>query len=241
MNGRGSTMHSLYSDKETAITEKVLFIDFDQCLTEQAKRKLSSSSALKEVIIEKSYPTNVNQVRYIFLFIDEAKVDSFRWVESILKDIKEKNTYTLIMTADCPTKSLFNYFMYELDGIVSITSFLKNSQGILKTLDEYGVYLEQNLHSDLVIDLQRKKLKDRPIKRLVLRLEDVQYILTENEKKVLQNILDGHNNRKIAELMFLAPSTVSTVISHLLKKLGANDRTDAMVQIIRRGWVDAVR
>ncbi|SER99902.1 two-component system, NarL family, response regulator DegU [Salisediminibacterium halotolerans] len=58
---------------------------------------------------------------------------------------------------------------------------------------------------------------------------------------MLQHILDGHNNRKIAELLYLAPSTVSTVISHLLKKLDANDRTDAMVKIIRNGWVDALR
>ncbi|WP_280769570.1 response regulator transcription factor [Salipaludibacillus daqingensis] len=234
-------MHSLYSDKDTAITEKVLFIDFDQCLTEQAKEKLTSISANNQVIIEKSCPPNVDQVRYIFLFIDEAKIDNYHMVKSVLEELKEKDTYTLIMTADCPTKSLFNLFMYDLDGIVSIRSFLNSTKRILKTIDEFGVYLEQNLHSDLVIDLQRKKLKDRPIKRLVLRTEDVKYILTDNEKNVLQNILDGHNNRKIAEIMYLAPSTVSTVISHLLKKLGANDRTDAMVHIIRKGWVDAVR
>jgi len=234
-------MNSLYSEIDTEITDKVLFIDFDLCLTEQDKGKLSSISSVKKVIFEKSVPTNVDQVRYIFLFINEDKVTNLRWVESMLEELKDKNTYTMIVTADCPTKSLFNYFMYDLDGLVSFKTFLENSERILKTLDEYGVYLEQNLHSELVIDLQRKKMKDRPINRLVLRTEDVQYILTENEKRVLQHILDGHNNKKIAELMFLAPSTVSTVISHLLKKLGANDRTDAMVKIIRRGWVDGVR
>ncbi|WP_416147307.1 response regulator transcription factor [Salipaludibacillus sp. HK11] len=235
-------MKSLYSNKDTATTDKVLFIDCDHCLTSEMKNKLLAGVANKEVIIEKSYPNNVNDVRYIFILIEETKQISIDCLESLLiKRGKEKHTYTLLMTVDSPSKKLLSYFNHNLDGIISLKSFLKGVPHVLKTLDEFGVFLEQNLHSDLIVDIQRKKMKDHPIKQLVLRVEDVENILTRNEKKVLQYILDGHNNRKIAELMFLAPSTVSTVISHLLKKLGANDRTDAMVQIIRRGWVDAVR
>ncbi|PYZ92789.1 hypothetical protein CR194_14140 [Salipaludibacillus keqinensis] len=234
-------MHSMYSPQDTAITEKVLFIDYDQCLSDENVETLTSISSDKEVIIEKSFPTDLDKIRYVFFLIDDFHIDSFNWLESMLAEVKDRNTYRMIMTKAAPTRSLFQFFAQELSGIVSLDYFLQQSDRVLETLDEYGVFLEQSLHCDLVTELHRKKLKDRPIKRLVLRTEDVQYILTENEKKVLQNILDGHNNRKIAEIMFLAPSTISTVISHLLKKLGANDRTDAMVQIIRRGWVDAVR
>ncbi|MCE7792726.1 LuxR C-terminal-related transcriptional regulator [Salipaludibacillus sp. CUR1] len=234
-------MHSLYSSKDTVTTEKVLFIDFDQCLSEETVGKLSSIAGDKEVIIDKGNPDELKQVQYIFFLIEDYRVETLRFIEDRLEELKETNTYSLIMTAAQPTKSLFPYFMQDLNGIVSLSFFLENGRRVLNSLDEFGIFLEQKLHCDLVTLIQHKKLKDRPIKRLKLRFEDVQYILTDNEKKVLQHILDGHNNRKIAELMFLAPSTVSTVISHLLKKLGANDRTDAMVQIIRKGWVDAVR
>ncbi|UTR16067.1 LuxR C-terminal-related transcriptional regulator [Salipaludibacillus sp. LMS25] len=234
-------MHSLYSAEDTAITEKVLFIDYDHCLTDDTAKMMSSAIGDKEVIIEKSCPENLEQVRYLFFLIEDQTVETLRWIEDRLEELKSKETFTLIMTVNRPTKYLFPYLASGLNGIVSMRHFMNRGQRVLDTLDQFGVFLEQYLHRDLVTDLQRKKLKDRPIKRLVLRTEDVKYILTQNEKKVLQHILDGHNNRKIAELMYLAPSTVSTVISHLLKKLGANDRTDAMVQIIRKGWVDAVR
>lgn len=235
-------MHSLYPSQSTTTSQKkVLFIDYDDCLSEEMIKKVQQITDDKDVIIDTTYPSDLDNIRYIFFLIDDYRIDSLRWIESMLEKPTAEDPFVVIMTKERPKRSLFPYLNHEMNGIVSLQFFLREGKRVIDTLEEYHVFLEQTLHTDLVNDIQRKRLKDRPIKRLVLREEEIDFALTSNEKKVLQHILDGHNNRKIAELMFLAPSTVSTVISHLLKKLGANDRTHAMVNIIRRGWVDAIR
>ncbi|WP_147421979.1 response regulator transcription factor [Salipaludibacillus neizhouensis] len=220
---------------------KVLFIDYDECLTGTLIQQVEEITNDKDVIIDYTYPTGLDDIRYIFFLIDEYRLDSLRWVESMLEKPTMVDSYVVIMTKEKPKQSLFQYLNHEMNGIISLDYFLNHGQRVMETLDEYNVFLEQSLHQDLVNDIHKKKMKDKPINRLVLREEEMELSLNSNEKRVLQHILDGHNNKKISELMYLAPSTVSTVISHLLKKLGANDRTDAMVNVIRRGWVDAVR
>lgn len=234
-------MHSLYSTESITKKHKVLFIDYDECLSKVMIEQVEEITSDKGVYFDSTYPTDLEDVRYIFFLIDEYRLDSLRWIESMLEKPTMVDPYVVIMTKEKPNQSLFQYLNHEMNGIISLEYFLKHGERVMETLDEYHVFLEQSLHQDLVNDIQRKKLKDRPINRLVLREEEMELPLTSNEKRVLQNILDGHNNKKISEIMYLAPSTISTVISHLLKKLGANDRTDAMVNIIRRGWVDAIR
>ncbi|SDO37264.1 helix-turn-helix transcriptional regulator [Alkalicoccus daliensis] len=228
-----------YSVPQTIVNDQVLVIDYDHYLSQTSEKRLLETLAAKRVMIEQDITCTVENMRNIFLLVENTSTEVLKWVESILH--RAKDARVLVVTVGRPNVSFIPYLSQKLSGILSLHSLYKHGANVLKAIDEFGVFLEQGLHSELVKHLHEQKLRDRPIKRLILREEEVQYRLTKNERTVLQHILDGHNNRKIAELMYLAPSTVSTVISHLLKKLEANDRTDAMVRIIRNGWVDAVR
>jgi DNA-binding NarL/FixJ family response regulator len=53
--------------------------------------------------------------------------------------------------------------------------------------------------------------------------------LTKREKEVLQLIVAGKNNKEIGEILFITEKTVKTHVSHLLDKLGVNDRTQAAI------------
>ena len=53
-------------------------------------------------------------------------------------------------------------------------------------------------------------------------------ILSAHEIEVLQQIARGNRNRDIAERLFIADDTVKAHIKHLMEKLGANDRTEAV-------------
>lgn len=59
--------------------------------------------------------------------------------------------------------------------------------------------------------------------------------LTEREIEVLRLIAEGYSNRQIAELVHLAEGTVKNHISSILIKLGARDRTNAVLRAIREG------
>lgn len=51
--------------------------------------------------------------------------------------------------------------------------------------------------------------------------------LSPREMDVLRLIMSGHTDKEIAETLFISPRTVTTHVTHILNKLGANTRTEA--------------
>jgi DNA-binding NarL/FixJ family response regulator len=61
--------------------------------------------------------------------------------------------------------------------------------------------------------------------------------LTERETEVLRNVAEGNRNQDIAERLFIAQATVKVHIKHIMEKLGATDRTQAVAIGVRRGII----
>jgi DNA-binding NarL/FixJ family response regulator len=61
--------------------------------------------------------------------------------------------------------------------------------------------------------------------------------LTEREVDVLRQIAGGNRNRDIAEKLFISEETVKVHIKHVMEKLGASDRTQAVAIGVRRGII----
>jgi DNA-binding NarL/FixJ family response regulator len=61
--------------------------------------------------------------------------------------------------------------------------------------------------------------------------------LTEREIDVLRQTAGGNRNRDIAEKLFIAEETVKAHMKHIMEKLGANDRTQAVTIAARRGLI----
>jgi DNA-binding NarL/FixJ family response regulator len=61
--------------------------------------------------------------------------------------------------------------------------------------------------------------------------------LTTREIEVLQQIAGGNRNRDIAERLFISEETVKVHIKHIMDKLGASDRTQAVAIAVRRGII----
>jgi DNA-binding NarL/FixJ family response regulator len=61
--------------------------------------------------------------------------------------------------------------------------------------------------------------------------------LTDREVEVLKRIADGNRNRDIAEKLFITEETVKVHIKHIMEKLGATDRTQAVAIGVRRGII----
>lgn len=61
--------------------------------------------------------------------------------------------------------------------------------------------------------------------------------LTEREIQVLQQIAGGNRNRDIADKLFITEETVKVHIKHIMEKLGAADRTQAVAIGVRRGFI----
>jgi DNA-binding NarL/FixJ family response regulator len=62
--------------------------------------------------------------------------------------------------------------------------------------------------------------------------------LSDREIEVLESIAAGGSNREIAETLGISTQTVKNHISSILRKLSLNDRTQAVLYALRRGWID---
>jgi DNA-binding NarL/FixJ family response regulator len=61
--------------------------------------------------------------------------------------------------------------------------------------------------------------------------------LTAREVEVLMQIAEGHRNRDIGERLCISEQTVKVHIRHIVEKLGAKDRTEAITIGMRRGII----
>jgi DNA-binding NarL/FixJ family response regulator len=61
--------------------------------------------------------------------------------------------------------------------------------------------------------------------------------ITAREIEVLQHIAGGNRNRDIAEKLFISEETVKVHIKHIMEKLGASDRTQAVAIALKRGII----
>jgi DNA-binding NarL/FixJ family response regulator len=62
--------------------------------------------------------------------------------------------------------------------------------------------------------------------------------LTERELEVLQLLSFGYSNKEIGGRLFISPDTVKTHLEHIYQKLGANDRTAAVAEAMRRQLIE---
>jgi DNA-binding NarL/FixJ family response regulator len=81
----------------------------------------------------------------------------------------------------------------------------------------------------------KKRIPPQLAAELAEHLSDEE--LTAREIEVLSQIAGGNRNRDIAEKLFITEETVKVHIKHIMEKLGASDRTQAVAIGLRRGII----
>jgi DNA-binding NarL/FixJ family response regulator len=62
--------------------------------------------------------------------------------------------------------------------------------------------------------------------------------LTDRELGILQLVASGYTNREIAEILSISDRTVSTHVSHILGKMGVDNRVKAAMKALNDGLID---
>ena len=104
----------------------------------------------------------------------------------------------------------------------------------------YGYLLKSMPPKDLIeairqVHTGRKRIPAEVAARLAEHMSDE--MLTEREIDVLSHVAGGNRNRDIAERLFISEETVKVHVRHIMEKLGASDRTEAIAIAVRRGIV----
>jgi DNA-binding NarL/FixJ family response regulator len=125
--------------------------------------------------------------------------------------------------------------------IIMLTTFERDIE--IKRALEAGArgYLLKNTPPAELMDVIRqvhagkKRVPTEVAARLAEHISDEE--LTAREIDVLQRVGGGNRNRDIAELLFISEETVKVHLKHIMDKLGAQDRTQAIAIGLRRGYI----
>ena len=103
-------------------------------------------------------------------------------------------------------------------------------------------YLLKNMAPSEILDVIRKvhsgktRVPPQVASQLAEHMSDE--ALTSREVEVLRKVADGNRNKDIADLLFISEETVKVHIKHIMDKLGAKDRTQAIAIGVRRGIIE---
>ena len=81
----------------------------------------------------------------------------------------------------------------------------------------------------------RKRIPPEIAAQLAEHLSDES--LTDRERDVLEHVAGGNRNREIGEKLRISEETVKVHLKHIMEKLGASDRTEAVTIAVRRGII----
>lgn len=140
-----------------------------------------------------------------------------------------------------------------IDALIAIRAEFAEARIIMLTTFEGDVEIQRALQAgargymlksmppkDLVevirqVHAGRKRVPPEVAAQLAEHMSDE--ALTQREVEVLRHVASGNRNRDIAERLFISEETVKVHIKHLMEKLGASDRTEAVTIGVRRGII----
>jgi len=106
-----------------------------------------------------------------------------------------------------------------------------------------GYLLKHMLRDDLIVTIREIHKGNRKIPPEVAQLLAQQAFdadMTDREIDVLRLVARGFSNKKIGEQLFISEHTVKAHLKTITSKLGANDRTHAVMIALQRGFLDAL-
>ena len=141
-----------------------------------------------------------------------------------------------------------------IDAMIAVRAEFPEARIIMLTTFEGDVEIQRALEAgargymlksmppkDLVevirqVHAGKKRIPPQLAARLAEHMSDED--LTAREIEVLSQIAGGNRNRDIAEKLFITEETVKVHIKHIMEKLGASDRTQAVAIGLRRGIIE---
>lgn len=133
-------------------------------------------------------------------------------------------------------KGASGYLLKDLEADVLI-------QAIRAVMDGHA-YIHPKVTGKLINQLRRMTyleengmLPGTPAKEMEVRYVATDSPLTRREAEVLRLMAEGKSNKAIGEYLFISEKTVKNHVSSILQKMEVDDRTQAVINSIKNGWV----
>ncbi|MGO4888789.1 response regulator [Anaerobacillus sp. MEB173] len=223
---------------------KIVIIDDHQLFREGVKRILTMESGLEVVaeggdgseaiaLVEEYQPDvilmDINMPKVNGVEATRALVEKFPNVKVLILSIHDDETYVTHVLKTGAS----GYLLKEMDADALIDA--------VKVVADGGAYIHPKVTHNLINEYRRLATEGEATESDI-GYREVEYrkplhLLTRRECEVLQLMTDGKSNRAIGEALFISEKTVKNHVSNILQKLNVNDRTQAVVESIKKGWV----
>jgi DNA-binding NarL/FixJ family response regulator len=212
---------------------RVLLVD-DQTLVRQGIRSLLEITPDVEVVAEaEDGMTALAAVRehrpdVVLLDLRMPRHDGI-WALEAMRESGMK-TPDLVLTTFDDDELVLRALRAGARGYLLKDVTLEQLTGAVRTLADGGTLVQPSITDQLLRAVRSGAAAD-PGEDDVVPVQD----LTERELEVLRLVAAGYSNREIAHGMFLAEGTVKNHVSTVLLKLGARDRTRAVLRALHLG------
>lgn len=100
-----------------------------------------------------------------------------------------------------------------------------------------GAYVHPKVTGKLIQEFRRMKDSQGESVETLPEYRVPYHLLTKRECEVLQLMAEGKSNKAIGEHLYISEKTVKNHVSSVLQKMKVQDRTQAVVEAIKKGWV----
>lgn len=229
---------------ETQKDVNIILIDDHKLFREGVKRILEFESAFHVIaegddgsvatsLVEENKPDivlmDINMPNINGVQATAELIKKFPEVKVIILSIHDDETYV----SHALKTGAQGYLLKEMDAEALIEA--------IKVVSSGGSYLHPRVTHNLVKEYRRlaKENASGIIKKNIEHRKPL-HLLTRRECQVLQLLAEGKSNRAVAESLYISEKTVKNHVSNILQKMNVNDRTQAVVSAIRKGWVEVV-
>ncbi|MGM8215136.1 response regulator [Bacillaceae bacterium W0354] len=156
-------------------------------------------------------------------------VNQYKDIRVIILSIHDDESYV----THALKSGALGYMLKEMDTDELVSA--------IRIVSEGGSYVHPKVTYNLIKDYQRISSNEGGYGRhgfVPIEYRKPLHLLTRRECEVLQLMTEGKSNRKISENLYISEKTVKNHVSNILQKMGCNDRTQAVVQAIKKGWVE---
>lgn len=143
--------------------------------------------------------------------------------------------------------------MSGIDALIAIRSEFPDARVVMLTMFEGDVeigramksgasaYLLKSMSSKTLVETIRRVSTGKKYVPPEIAAQLAEHMgeetLTARETEVLRHLSGGNRNQDIAEKLFISEETVKVHVKHIMEKLGASDRTQAVAIALRRGII----
>lgn len=222
---------------------RIILIDDHQLFREGVKRILSMEPGM-DVVAEGSDGDEVldlvrrNKPHVVLMDINMPGVNGMEATKTLVETFPNVNVLILSIHDDesyvthVLKTGASGYLLKEMDTEALIEA--------VRVVGNGGAYIHPKVTHNLISEYRR--LASDGGGRSEVGFREVEYrrplhLLTRRECEVLQLMTDGKSNRAIGETLYISEKTVKNHVSNILQKMNMNDRTQAVVEAIKNGWV----